>query len=68
MAAMNVNLDYSTVIGTPTQVHAFMNLLRPDATVNVSMVGANIVLLDVPLTREQLQTAIATTPNQQTLV
>lgn len=63
--ALNVNLDYATVIGTPPQVIAFMGLLKGQSATNVSMVGANVVLLDKPLSREELATAIERTPRKQ---
>ncbi|MFH1417281.1 MAG: hypothetical protein ABII12_03225 [Planctomycetota bacterium] len=64
--AQVVDLKYSTLIGTPKRLMEIMKLLGGSGASAVDAKFCNLVVLDKPVTREQLVDALATTPNQVT--
>ena len=59
-----VDLKYSTLIGTPARLMEIMKLLGGSGASIVDAKYCNLLLLDKPITREQLSKALETTPNQ----
>lgn len=63
MAARNVNLDYSTLVGTVEDLRKFLDIVdgKDDGVANMSFVGARVIVLREALSTEQLAAAIAAT-------
>ena len=57
-----VDLKYSTLIGTPKRIMELMGLLKRSDAATVDAKFCNLVVLDKPITREQLAKALETTP------
>lgn len=58
-----IDAQHATLIGTPEQLLKLMGLLSGGAAV-VDLTFAAIVVLDAPVSKDDLRTAIATMPAQ----
>lgn len=64
MAATWIDAKYATFIGTAEQIMKLLGQLRGGASA-VDVKCSNFVVLDEPVTREQLAQAMQTTPARQ---
>lgn len=57
-----INAQYSTLIGTPQELRQFVELMSGERAAVVDLRFSNFVVLGKPITRDQIQQALATTP------
>jgi hypothetical protein len=64
MAATVVDAKYSTIVGTPFQLRAFVTLLGTAEASVVDMKFSNFIVLRDELEESQVRTALAITPQE----